>query len=375
MSLALHVAQRTIMEWPEDRNDALLTSLAKAVAARARELAVATVRVTRMGNVDSKTEKNLLASLGICNSLVGRPASGKLSIDTERKVTDFAAPVGVIVGLVPITNPVSTAVFKTLIAIKSRNAIVLSYHSAAQELASDIGAIIHGQLEAAGAPLDLHQWVKQRSSHRKTQLLMQHPQVGLILATGGASMVKAAYSSGRPAIGVGPANTPVLIAEDADVSYAAGSIIASKSFDNGLICGSEHNIIVNSTRRESLIAALEQADAAVLTEDEVEKFAAAIIDPDTGRFRSAAIGQPAAVLAKHAGICRRHPIQDHCGSNRDGEFRERLRPRKDVPGHEPDYGSQRRCRHCMRPRPSRDRGMRPYCGDLYGQSRARRALR
>jgi acyl-CoA reductase-like NAD-dependent aldehyde dehydrogenase len=303
------LSQRTIMEWPEERIDALLASIAKAVAAQARELAVATVRVTRMGHVDSKTEKNIQASLGISNSLVGRSASGKLSTDTERKVTEFAAPVGVIVGLVPITNPVSTAVFKTLIAIKSRNAIVLSYHSGAQALSADVGAIIHGQLAAAGAPLDLHQWVKQRSSHRKTQLLMQHPKVGLILATGGASMVKAAYSAGKPAIGVGPANTPVLIAEDADVFHAAGSIVASKSFDNGLICGSEHNILVTEKQREAFIAALEQADAAVLTEDEAAKFAAAIIDPATGRFRSAAIGQAAAVLAQQVGIGRHHPIK------------------------------------------------------------------
>jgi acyl-CoA reductase-like NAD-dependent aldehyde dehydrogenase len=302
------VAQRAIADWPEERIDALLAGIANAIAERARELAEATVRVTRLGDVDSKTHKNTSASVGVYRSLVGRSAKGKLSTDA-RMVTHLAAPVGVIVGLIPVTSPVATAIFKTLIAVKSRNSIILSYHSAAQELASGVGAIIRGQLEAGGAPADLHQWVRQRTTHQKTRLLMHHPKVGLILATGGAKMVKAAYSSGKPAIGVGPANTPVLIAEDADLFHAANSIVASKSYDNGLICGSEHNLLVNRKVREAFIAALEQAGAAVLNEREVETFAAAAIDRDTGRFRSVAIGQAAAILAQYAGIRRDHQIR------------------------------------------------------------------
>lgn len=302
-------AQATIEDWPEERIDAVLKIVAEAVAARAREFAEATVRVTRMGDVESKTAKNRMASLGVFRSLAGRPAYGALSADAQTKVTEFAAPIGIIFALVPVTNPVSTAVFKTLIAIKSRNAVILSYHSAAQDLAADVGGTIAAALQSAGAPADLSQWVKDKSSRRKTQLLMHHPKVGLILATGGTSMVKSAYSSGKPAIGVGPGNTPALVAADADVEHAARSIVTSKSFDNGLICGSEHNIVVNEARRAELIAALERAGAAVLGDDESRRFAAAIIDPATGAFRAQALGQDAALLARYAGISRDHPIK------------------------------------------------------------------
>jgi acetaldehyde dehydrogenase / alcohol dehydrogenase len=302
-------AQRLIREWPEERIDALLRAMAEAVAARARELAESTVRVTHLGDVDSKTMKNLIASIGVYHSLVGRPGYGIIGTDGATRVTRFAVPVGIVFGLVPVTNPVSTAIFKALITVKSRNAIILSFHSMAQRLAGEIGGIIHAALAAAGAPTDLVQWVKNRTSRRKSYLLMRHPKVALILATGGASMVKAAYSSGKPAIGVGSGNTPTLIAADADPDHAARCIVASKSFDNGLICGSEHNTIVHQRARDALIAAFEREHAAVLSEDEAARFVAAVVDKGANRFRADAIGRSAAALAERAGIRRDEPIK------------------------------------------------------------------
>src|SRR5207253_3630171 len=177
-----------------------------AIASRAEELAALTVRVTHMGSVVDKTNKNRVASLAICEYLAGRRAHGLIAEDAARQVFELAAPVGVVFGLVPVTNPVATAIFKTLIALKSRNALILSFHRSARELGEAVGGMLQDTLRQQGAPPDLVQWVKNRNSRRKTELFFRHPGVGLILATGGSSMVEAAYSSGKPAIGVGPGN-------------------------------------------------------------------------------------------------------------------------------------------------------------------------
>jgi acetaldehyde dehydrogenase/alcohol dehydrogenase len=158
-------------------------------------------------------------------------------------------------------------------------------------------------------PSDLLQWVRRRSSRAKTAKFMSHPKVSLILATGGASMVAAAYSSGTPALGVGPGNTPAYIAGDADVDAAAQCIASSKPYDNGLICGAEHNLVVDSAVREALIAALERHGAAVLEPDEARRFIARAVQPDGRAFVPQIIGQAAARIATVAGITRPYPIK------------------------------------------------------------------
>ncbi|HRD77390.1 MAG TPA: aldehyde dehydrogenase family protein, partial [Hyphomicrobiaceae bacterium] len=140
------------------------------------------------------------------------------------------------------------------------------------------------------------------------EMLMRHKDVAFILATGGASMVKAAYSSGKPAIGVGPGNAPTFVAPDADLTHAAASIVASKSFDNGLICGSEHNLVTTAATREGLVASLAAHGAAVLAPDEVTKLTQCVVPPGEFRFRPEVVGQSAAAIAKVAGITRPHPI-------------------------------------------------------------------
>ena len=302
-------AQRQFESWSEPRVDAVLLALANAVAEAAAALAEATVKETSIGNVTDKTSKNRLASLGIYRFLAGKPGIGVIAADPISRVTEIASPAGVVFGIVPITNPVATAVFKTLIALKARCAVILSFHRGCLGVGNAVCEIMERVLEQQGVPPDLLQWVRQRSSRAKTARFMSHPHVSLILATGGAGMVTAAYSSGTPALGVGPGNAPAYIAGDADVDAAALCIASSKPYDNGLICGAEHNLVVDATVRETFIAALERHGAAVLNPNEAHGFAARAVASDGRAFVPQMIGQAAASIAAVAGITRPYPIK------------------------------------------------------------------
>jgi CRP-like cAMP-binding protein len=207
-------AQAVLAGWPEARVEALLDGVARAVADRAEELAAATVAETGIGNVADKTFKNRFASLEVNRTLQGRPGIGPRPPD-DRGVTEIASPVGVVLGLIPMTNPVATLVFKTLICLKARNALIVSHHPAAVEVGARTVELIGAVLADHGAPAALLQSV-ERASRTRTAMFMRHPEVSLILATGGAAMVKAAYSSGTPAIGVGSGNVPALVCADAE---------------------------------------------------------------------------------------------------------------------------------------------------------------
>lgn len=238
----------------------------------------------------------------------GGVGSGVIGTD-DRGVTEIAAPVGVVFALIPVTNPVATAVFKVLSALKTRNSIIMSMHRVCLGLADDVGVIAHEVLARHGLPTDLVLWVRQRAGRTKTAQMMRHPDVSLVLATGGPGMVRAAYSSGTPALGVGSGNAPAWVAADADLAQAAAAIVASKSFDNGLICGAEHNLVVDRAVRDGLVAALEQAGAAVLDADEGERFLkAALVEGGQG-WRPEVFGQAAATLTQVVGITREHQIR------------------------------------------------------------------
>jgi acyl-CoA reductase-like NAD-dependent aldehyde dehydrogenase len=297
------IAQRAFAHWSEARVDALLGDIADCIAAHAAPLAAATVAETGLGNVADKTLKNRLASQDVFRRLRGQPGTGVLRVDERSGVAELAAPMGVIFGLVPRTHPVATFVFKVLIALKARNALIVSCHRAAQQVGNSTGELIAGVLQAHAAPPDLVQWVRQRSDRRTTERFMQHPQVALVLATGGARMVRAAYSSGTPAIGVGPGNAPVLVCPDADPVSVADMVLASKPFDNGILCASEHNLVVERAIEAVFVAALERAGALVLRPDEAERFVAFAFEPD-GHLHGALHGQSAARIARAAGLLR-----------------------------------------------------------------------
>jgi acetaldehyde dehydrogenase/alcohol dehydrogenase len=303
-------AQREFEAWPEARVDALLGAIAEAIADRAEELAEETVTETGLGYAPDKAVKNRFASLDVYDALAGKPASGPLESEEERcgvGVTEVASPVGVVFGLIPTTNPVSTIVFKTLITLKGRNALILSCHRSALGVGNRTGEVIRSTLRAHGAPVDLVQWIRQRSSRKKTEMFMRHRDVSLILATGGVSMVKAAYSSGTPAIGVGPGNAPAWVCADADLDEAARLVVASKSFDYGVVCGSEHQLVVDAAVREPFLTALRTYGAKVLTREEVACFTERAFDPKTGHLRREFVGQSAEHIARATGLEQRAP--------------------------------------------------------------------
>ncbi|HEY6706147.1 MAG TPA: aldehyde dehydrogenase family protein [Actinomycetota bacterium] len=299
-------AQAVLATWPEARVEALLDAIAGAVAGQAEELAAATVAETGIGNVADKTFKNRFASLEVNRALQGRPGIGPRPPD-DRGVTEIASPMGVVLGLIPMTNPVATLVFKTLICLKARNALIVSHHPAAAGVGARTVELVAGVLAEHGAPVDLLQSV-ERASRTRTAMFMRHPEVSLILATGGAAMVRAAYSSGTPAIGVGSGNVPALVCADADPAAAAAAVVESKAFDHGIICGSEDNLVVDANVAGPFQAALERAGAVVCTPEETARVAAAAFDAD-GHLRREVLGQPAAAIAKAAGVRRDGPVR------------------------------------------------------------------
>ncbi|MFB6274307.1 MAG: aldehyde dehydrogenase family protein [Salinibacter sp.] len=297
-------AQGHIQEWSEERIQALLGDLAQSINERAEEFAEKSVKASFLGNAHDKVIKIKLGSLGIYQSMLGGVGQGVIEEDADRGVVSWAAPVGIVFGLIPITNPISTAAFKTLISLKSRNALILSFHHLTKELGAEYLDLVHSVLEDHGAPTNLVQQVRKRNSRKKTEMFMQHDDVDLILATGGASMVKAAYSSGNPAIGVGPGNAPAMIGPDADVADAVSKVIWSKTFDNGLICGSEHNLVVPESMRDEVTAELKRQGAALLTDAEKEHFMAHSIYEKKNVFDKELVGQAASDILAKLGIER-----------------------------------------------------------------------
>lgn len=295
-------AQQSIAGWAEDKVDDLIAALAAHAAAHADELAAATVTETGIGCVADKADKNRFASLEVAQSLVGQPGVGVIGSGERRAVTEIADPVGVVLGLIPMTNPVSTLVFKALICIKARDALIVSCHRDAANVAATTVGLLRDVLRRHGAAADLIQGVPWRPSRAATAALMRHRGVSMILATGGTAMVTAAYSSGTPAIGVGAGNAPAWVCADADVEAAAQMVVASKGFDHGIICGSENNLVVDRSVRDSFARALQSAGAAVLDATDGDRLARVAFDDRDGRLRRAVLGQAATSIAARAGI-------------------------------------------------------------------------
>jgi acyl-CoA reductase-like NAD-dependent aldehyde dehydrogenase len=302
MVAAAVAAQKSFADWSEERVDAMLKDLAESVSLRAEELARATVEETTIGVVEDKILKIRFASLGVFGSIAGNPASGPLSRSEDRKVTELASPVGVVFGLLPVTNPVETFVNKALICLKARNAVILSSHRMAQRVTETVGTIVQGVLERHGAPIELVQWVRGRTSRQRTQHFMHHPDVAMILATGGPGMVKAAYSSGKPAIGVGAGNAPAWIAADANLDRAARAVLNSKTMDNGLICGAEQHLVVDRSIYDDFVAALESEGAFVLDAAGTAQLVERCLDVATGHLHLQFVGRSAQVMADVAGV-------------------------------------------------------------------------
>ena len=292
-------AQKIYAAYSQEQVDHIFRRVALKMSSLRIPLAKMAVEETGMGVVEDKVIKNHFASEYIYNKYKNAKTCGIVAEDKENGVIKIADPIGVIAGVIPTTNPTSTVIFKSLIALKTRNAIVFSPHPRAKKCTVETAKIILEEAVKAGAPENIISWIENPSIFQ-TQYLMQHEKTNLILATGGPGMVKSAYSSGNPALGVGAGNTPAVIDETADLQMAVSSILMSKTFDNGMICASEQSVVVVDAVYDAVKAEFLKRGAYILSAKEKETLGKVIM-PD-GKLNSAIVGQKAATIAKMAGI-------------------------------------------------------------------------
>ena len=295
----VRAAQKTYAEFSQEQVDIIFRHAAQAANEQRITLAKLAVQETGMGVFEDKVIKNHFASEFIYNKYIDEKTCGVIEEDDDAGIIKIAEPIGVLAGIIPTTNPTSTAIFKSLIALKTRNAIIFSPHPRAKKCTVETARIILDAAVAAGAPADIIGWIDEPTVELSSAL-MQHPGVNLILATGGPGMVKAAYSSGKPAIGVGAGNTPAVIDETSHLKMAVNSILLSKSFDNGMICASEQSVIIVKDVYEAAKKEFTLRGAYILNEVERKKVAGTIMK--NGKLNAAIVGQKAADIAAMAGL-------------------------------------------------------------------------
>ncbi|MFM7276760.1 MAG: bifunctional acetaldehyde-CoA/alcohol dehydrogenase [Microcystis aeruginosa] len=292
-------AQQQFANYSQEQVDIIFKKAALAANNARIPLAKMAVQETEMGVIEDKVIKNHFASEIIYNKYKHSKTCGIIEEDKSFGLQKIAEPVGILAGIVPTTNPTSTAIFKALIALKTRNGIIFSPHPRAKDCTIAAAKIVLEAAVKAGAPAGIIGWIDQPSVEL-SQALMQHPSINLILATGGPGMVKAAYSSGRPSLGVGAGNTPALIDETAHIKMAVSSIILSKTFDNGMICASEQSVIVVDSIYEEVRQEFIDRGAYLLSPEERQKVVGILLKD--GHINPDIVGQPVEKLAAMAGI-------------------------------------------------------------------------
>ena len=260
-------AQKEFATFSQTQVNAIFKAAATAADKARIPLAKMAVEDTGMGIVEDKIIKNHFAAEYIYNKYKNEKTCGVIRSDRTNGTKIVAEPLGVIAGIIPTTNPTSTAIFKSLICLKTRNAIIFSPHPRAKKSTIAAARLIRDAAIAAGAPKDIIAWIDEPTLEL-TDMLMTHPLVDSILATGGPGMVKAAYSSGKPALGVGAGNTPAVIDETADVEMAVSYILMSKTFDNGMICASEQSVVAVKDVYEKVKKEMQFRGAYILSKDE-----------------------------------------------------------------------------------------------------------
>ena len=293
----VRTAQQKFAAYSQEQVDEIFRRVALKASSLRIDMAKMAVEETGMGIAEDKVIKNHFASEYIYNKFKNVKTCGIIEEDKDNGLIKIAEPVGVIAGVIPTTNPTSTVIFKSLISLKTRNGIIFSPHPRAKKCTIEMARIILEEAVKAGAPKDIIAWVDEPTILR-TQYLMQ--QADLILATGGPGMVKSAYSSGTPAIGVGAGNTPAVIDETADIETAVSSVLMSKTFDNGMICASEQSVIVVDSVYDKVKAEFIKRGALVLNDKERAKVAATIIQD--GKVNAAIVGQSAYKIADMSGV-------------------------------------------------------------------------
>ena len=297
-------AQKALNEFMalnQEQIDAIVKAMTLAGLDKHMELAKMAVEETGRGVYEDKITKNMFATEYVYHSIKNEKTVGVIAENDLEDYEIIAEPVGVVCGVTPVTNPTSTTMFKSLISVKSRNPIIFGFHPGAQKCSAAAAKIVLDAAVAAGAPENCIQWIEYPSIEA-TNALMNHPGVATVLATGGSGMVKAAYSTGKPALGVGPGNVPCYIHKSADLEQAVNDLILSKTFDNGMICASEQAAIVDKAIAPKFEKLMKKYGCYFAKPDEIEKLSDYCIDSEKGAVNPVIVGKPATWIAEQAGV-------------------------------------------------------------------------
>jgi acetaldehyde dehydrogenase (acetylating) len=293
-------AQQEYAEFSQEAVDAVVDAVAAAMRPQAEALARLAVDETGYGNVGDKTRKNLFAAERVHEFIRPMRTVGVVRRIEEKKIVEIAEPFGVVAAIIPSTNPVATAIYKVLISLKARCAIVLSPHPAAERCITRAAELMREAATRAGAPAGTLSWMANVTLEG-TQELMRAREVAVILATGGMGLVRAAYSAGKPAYGVGPGNAPAYIERTADIALAVRHVVAGKTFDHGVLCSSENSVVVDQDIAEMARTEFVRQGAHFLSEPEMQALAAVLVTPQR-LPNPALVGKAAPVIAERAGI-------------------------------------------------------------------------
>ncbi|MEK4977698.1 bifunctional acetaldehyde-CoA/alcohol dehydrogenase [Bacillus sp. FSL K6-6540] len=294
-------AKEKFMKLDQEQVDGIVQAMAMAGLEKHMQLAKMAVEETGRGVYEDKIIKNLFATEYIHNSIKYDKTVGIIEDNAYDSFQKIAEPIGIIMGITPVTNPTSTTIFKALISIKTRNPIIFGFHPSAQACSREAALILRDAAVKQGAPADCIQWIEAPSMD-KTNTLMNHPDVACILATGGSAMVKAAYSCGKPALGVGPGNVPCFIEKSADLDQAVNDLILSKTFDNGMICASEQAVIIEEPIYHNVKKKMIASGCYFVNKEELAKLTAHAMVADKCAVNPTIVGQPAAKIAEACGF-------------------------------------------------------------------------
>lgn len=297
-------AQKALNEFMalnQEQIDTIVKAMTLAGLDKHMELAKMAVEETGRGVYEDKITKNMFATEYVYHSIKNEKTVGVIAENDLEDYEIIAEPVGVVCGVTPVTNPTSTTMFKSLISVKSRNPIIFGFHPGAQKCSAAAAKIVLDAAVAAGAPENCIQWIEYPSIEA-TNALMNHPGVATVLATGGSGMVKAAYSTGKPALGVGPGNVPCYIHKSADLEQAVNDLILSKTFDNGMICASEQAAIVDKAIAPKFEKLMKKYGCYFAKPDEIKKLSDYCIDSEKGAVNPVIVGKPATWIAEQAGV-------------------------------------------------------------------------
>jgi len=295
------LAAAEFQQFNQEETDRIVEAVYKAGFNARVKLAKMAFEETGIGVWEHKVIKNVIATQLVYDSIKNEKTVGIISNDHQTGIIEIAQALGPIFAVTPVTNPTSTVLFKILICLKTRNPIIISSHRSAIKCCTETVRICYEAAIEAGAPEDCIQIISA-GSHELTQMVMGHPKVALILATGGTGLVKAAYSSGNPAIGVGPGNVPVFIDESADIPFAISNIISSKTFDNGTICASEQSIIVEEKIEKDVRAEFERQKCYFLNPEETGRISKLAVVSDSLSMNPLIVGQSVESIAKKANL-------------------------------------------------------------------------